>query len=225
MKNLRKIIWGLIFIAAATLIALDSFDVIDFDIFFDGWWTLFIIIPSFVDMVTDKFKLSSIICFGVGVFLLLSAQGIVEFQLIWKLIVPVVIGVIGVKMIISSFKKEKTDKIYESIHNEGREIKNGTAIFGGADLNFDNMVFDGAELTSCFGGVKCDLSRAVIDRDCVINASAIFGGIDIIIPDNVKVVNNVTALFGGIDVKKSDPHGAHTLYIEGIAAFGGIDVK
>lgn len=225
MKNLRKIIWGIIFIVAAVLIALNSFDIIHFDIFFDGWWTLFIIVPSFVDVITQKFNISSLVCLGVGVFLLLACQDIVEFETIWKLLFPTIVAIIGIKMIVSSLKKGKTDKIYESIHSEGREIKNGTAMFGGANLNFDNIVFDGAELTACFGGLECDLRGAIIDRDCVINATAVFGGIDIKIPDNIKVVNNANAIFGGVDIKNSDPEGAHTLYIEGIAAFGGIDVK
>ena len=60
MKNFRRAIWGLIFVAAAVVIALNSFDIIDFNIFFEGWWTLFIIVPSFAGLITDRDKSGSI---------------------------------------------------------------------------------------------------------------------------------------------------------------------
>lgn len=226
MKNFRRMIFGTILLIAAVLIALNSFDIINFDIFFDGWWTLFIIVPSFVDIITKRDKLSSIVCCAFGVFLLCCCQDILSFDMLWKLIVPALIAIIGIKMIISSFRKGKSAKAYEAIRRDGGEVKNISAIFSGNNVRFDDRVFDGADITACFGGVECDLSGAIIDRDCVINVCAAFGGIDIIVPDNVKIVNNATAIFGGVEVKDSvEENGPHTIYIEGIAAFGGVDIK
>ena len=56
MKNLKRTIWGIILVLAAIIIALNSFNIIDFDLFFDGWWTLFIIVPSFVGLIENKNK-------------------------------------------------------------------------------------------------------------------------------------------------------------------------
>lgn len=225
MKNYRRIIWGVVFIIAAVLLALRSFGIIDFNLFFDGWWTLFIIIPSLSDMLASRFSLSSVVCFGIGVALLLACLDVISFSLLWKLVLPAILAIIGLKMILSTIGKSKRNRIYESIKKEGRELKNATAIFGGSEIRYDGEVFDGAELTAIFGGVECDLRGAVIDRDCIINASAIFGGVDIYVPDNVKVINRAVGVFGGVDVKRSNPNAPYTLYIEGIASFGGIDVK
>lgn len=225
LKNVNRIIWGIILILVAAVIALNSLDIIEFNIFFDGWWTLFIIIPSFVNFITKGDKITSLVFFAIGVFLLLCCQDILEFEIFWKLLVPAIIAIIGVKLIFSSSKKSKTDNIRARVREEGREIPSDTAVFNGAKSDYTNRVFDGAELTACFGGVECDLCGAIIDRDCVINASAIFGGITIYVPDDVRVISNATGIFGGIEINKSNPDGAHTLYIDGVAAFGGIEIK
>ncbi len=225
MKNLRRIIWGIIFVAAAVVIALNSFGIINFDIFFDGWWTLFIIVPSFAGLIENKNKMSSLSGLGIGILLLLCAQDILDWDIIWKIALPIIIGVIGIKMIVSSFRKEKTSRIVNNIKTEGRDMQSGFAVFSGTELNFDDVVFDGAELTAVFGGVECDLTKAIIDRDCVIKVTCAFGGIDIRVPDNVKVVNNVACIFGGVDVDKSNNNAAYTLYIEGVCTFGGVDIE
>lgn len=225
MKNLKRTLWGLILIAAAIIIALNSFNVIDFNLFFDGWWTLFIIIPSFVGLIENRDKSGSIFGLFLGIFLLLSAQDILSFDIFWKLLIPVIVAYIGIKMVFSSFKKNKTDRIKEKIKIEGKDLQRGIAAFCGTEMNFDGAVFDGADLTASFGGIDCNLRGAIIENDCVIKVCCAFGGIDIMVPDNVKVVTNVTCLFGGIDVIKNDKNAEHTIYIEGTCMFGGVDIK
>ena len=54
MKDLGNKILGLIFIVIGIIIMLNALDVTNIDIFFDGWWTLFIIIPSLVSLINQK---------------------------------------------------------------------------------------------------------------------------------------------------------------------------
>lgn len=110
---------------------------------------------------------------------------------------------------------------------EGKTLRSGYAAFSGTNLDFNGELFDGAELTAVFGSVKCDLTRAVINKDCVINASAIFGGIDILLPPNVNLSVRSNSFFGGIS-HKNHPQAtgnAYTIYINGTCAFGGIEIK
>jgi len=225
MKQFRKILWGCIFLAAAIVIALNSFNIIDFDIFFDGWWTLFIIVPSLAGLIENKNKGDSLWGLLIGFLLLLCAQDILDWDLLWKLALPIIIAVIGIKMIVSAFRKNKSARVISKIKVEGRDAQSGVAVFCGTELDFDNTVFDGADLVAVFGGVDCDIRHAIIDRDVVINVTCVFGGIDIKVSDNVKVVNNTTCVFGGVDVHNSNPNAPYTLYIEGTCMFGGIDVK
>ena len=224
MKNLRRMLWGLVFLAAAVIIALNSFDIIDFDLFFDGWWTLFIIIPSFVGLIEKRDKSGSIFGLLLGIFLLLCAQDVFSFEIFGKLLLPGIIAYIGIKMIFSSSRKNKAAKIVHEIKVDGKDLHRGVAVFSGADMNFDGVAFDGADLTACFGGIDCDLRGAIIDKDGVIKVCCVFGGIDIKVPDNVKIVNNTTCVFGGVEVVKSNSSAEHTIYIEGICMFGGIDI-
>lgn len=225
MKKFRKTIWGIILVIAAVVLALNSLEIIDFDIFFDGWWTLFIIVPCFVGIFQKGDRLGSLIGLALGVCLLLSAQNIMEFEIFWKLLIPILIAYAGLKMIFSSFKRNKTERIIKKIKTSGKNTQNGVAVFCGSELNFDNVVFEGVNLCAVFGGIDCDLRNAIIGKDVVINVSCAFGGVDILIPDNVNVVNNIPCVFGGVDEAKRSQSAEHTIYIDGFCAFGGIDVK
>ena len=88
-------------------------------------------------------------------------------------------------------------------------------------------MFEGAELTAVFGGVKCDLRGALIERDCVIHASATFGGIDILLPPSINVQIHSDSLFGGISDKahRTTIPGVPTVYVNGTCLFGGVDIQ
>lgn len=45
-------------------------------IFFDGWWTLFLIVPAAVHLAKNGIQTGNLIVLAVGVFFLLDAQGI-----------------------------------------------------------------------------------------------------------------------------------------------------
>ena len=225
MKRINSIIWGLALLAVSAVLILNAFEITSIEIFFDGWWTLFIIVPSLVGLFSSHEKTANIVGLLVGTFLLLACQNIIDFDIIWKLIAPVIIAVIGIKMIFGGNGKNR--ECIKSIEANGDDIKKGFAAFSGQDINFDNEVFNGAELTAVFGGVKLDLRNAVFESDTVINACCIFGGADIFLPDNVNVKIKSNSIFGGMDNKKhqNSKDNQYTVYLNGTCIFGGVDVK
>lgn len=225
MKRINSIVWGLALIALSTVLILNAFEITSIEIFFDGWWTLFIIVPSLVGLFNGHDKTANIIGLLIGTFLLLSCQNIIDFDIMWKLAVPVIIAVIGIKMIFGGIGRNK--RFIKSIEANGDDIKTGFAAFSGQDIRFDNEIFKGAELTAVFGGIKCDLRNAVFEGDAVINACCIFGGVDILLPDNVDIKVNSNSIFGGIDNKKhqNSKDNQYTIYLNGTCIFGGVDVK
>ncbi|MBQ8539761.1 MAG: hypothetical protein IJ433_08935 [Ruminococcus sp.] len=227
MKKSKSILWGLVLVLAGILLAANSFDLIDINIFFDGWWTLIIIIPCFIGIFTDSDKMGNIIGFCIGVFLLLCCQNLLSFDLLLKLLFPIIIVIVGCKLIFGSFKSSKSQKVMEQVVSSGGQVRNATATFSGQDVIYGlGEEFTGAELTAVFGGVKCDLRNATINRDCVIKCSAIFGGIDIFVPQNVNVKVNTTSIFGGTSNKANNSSAnTVTIYIEGSCLFGGVDIK
>lgn len=225
MKRINSIIWGCVLLAVSAILILNAFRITNIDIFFDGWWTLFIIVPSFIGLFNSNEKTGSVIGLLIGTFLLLTCQNILSFEILWKLAVPVIIAVIGIKMIFGGIGKDKN--FIKTIDKNKDDIKTGFAAFSGQDINFDNEVFGGAELTAVFGGIKLDLRNAVFEGDTVVKACCIFGGADILLPDNVNVKTTSNSLFGGIDNKKHRnlKENIHTVYLNGTCIFGGVDVK
>ena len=227
MKKLSGILWGIVLVAIGVILALNAFGLIGIDIFFDGWWTLFIIVPCAVGLITDSDKWGSLIGVCIGVFLLLCCQDILEFSMIWKLLIPVIVIVIGLRLIFGNLFFRRSSRIAFELKQNGADVKNGTATFSSAELNFNGEVFEGAELNAVFGGVKCNLNGAIVNRDCAINATAIFGGITIYVPEGLNVKVHSTSVFGGVSDKTKRQHNpdAPTLYINASGVFGGVDIQ
>lgn len=225
MKKASSIIWGIVLVAAGTLFALNASNITNIDIFFDGWWTLFIIVPCAVGLFTEREKTGNIIGLAIGVFLLLCCQDILSFGMLWKLLVPAIIVIIGLKMVFTGLFGNKANEIISKMKANGDDPKVGCATFSGCNLNYDGEVFEGAELTATFGGVKCDLRNAIIEKDCAIQVSAIFGGIDILVPDNINVKVSSNSIFGGFSNKTSVHSNAPTIYVSGTCMFGGVEIK
>jgi len=225
MNQKRRVFWGIVLVAAGVLFALNALGITKIDLFFDGWWTLFIIVPSAVGIFTEREKMGNVIGLIIGVVLLLCAWDILSFSVLWKLFVPAVIVIVGLKLVLSGVRGNKAGEIIAVMKENGNDPRIGFAAFSGTDVNFDGEVFDGAELTAVFGGVECDLRRAVIEKDAAIKVSAIFGGIDILVPENVNVKVNSTSLFGGVSNKTAVCKDAPTIYVNGICMFGGVEIK
>ncbi len=225
VKKINSVMWGIALIAVGVIFALNSLNITDVTLFFDGWWTLFIIVPCVIGLFTEREKTGNIIGLIIGVFLLLCCQDILSFSLAWKLALPSIIVIIGLKMIFTGLFSNKANEIFAKIKASGGETKTGSAIFSGQDINYNGQVFEGAELSAIFGGVECNLRNAIIEKDCAIKIEAIFGGIDILVPDNINVKVTSNCIFGGISNKTPARKEVPTLYITGTCVFGGVDIK
>lgn len=227
MKKFGNILWGLVFIVIGIIWGLNALGIADINVFFKGWWTLFIIIPCFIGLFTDRSKTGNLIGLLIGLTLLASAQRIISFSMIWKLLVPAVLVIIGLSFIFKDVIGSKVNKEIKKL-NENR--KNGTeycATFASQNLNFDGEDFKGVDLSAVFGAIKCGLKKANITEDQVINASAIFGGIEIYVPTDVNIKIKSTPIFGGVSdktIRNSNPN-APTLYINAYCMFGGVDIR
>ena len=107
MKNIKSLIWGALLIALGSVFALNSLGVTDINLFFEGWWTLFIIIPCLAALFTVKGdKTWYLIGLAVGVVLLLSAQKVIDGDRLWAVLLAVLFLSFGINMILPK-KKDK----------------------------------------------------------------------------------------------------------------------
>ena len=230
MKQVRPIIWGIAIIALGVIFGGNALGWFDINIFFDGWWTLFIIVPSVISLITDKERWSSLGFLVAGVILLLAAQNVFSYEVAWKVILAVVLVMAGIAIIWRSMFHSKNDK---EVEKKIRDLKNDktmdsqTAMFSGSDRVYNDEVFCGSNVAAVFGGASLDLRRAKFNKDTVIKAFCLFGGIDIKVPEDVQIKLKSGFIFGGIsDERKGESEkGKYTIYIDAAGGFGGVTIS
>ena len=230
MKHIKPIIWGVAIIALGIIFGGNALGLFDLNIFFDGWWTLFIIVPSVIGLITEKEKFSSLAFLIAGILLLLAAQDVFSYEVAWKAILAVVLILVGIFVIFKSIAHSDNAKEVEKKVNESKDDKkmdSQMAVFSGNDRTYNNETFQGSNLTAIFGGVELDLRNAKFAKDTVIKAFALFGGIDIIVPEDVQVKIKSGFIFGGIsdDRKSTSTKGKYTIYLDAAGGFGGVTIS
>ena len=229
MKDLSRILWGIVLVLLGIIWGLNATGVTNIDIFFDGWWTLFIIVPSAISLVNPKNngKVSSAICLVIGIFLLLGSLDVFDFDILWEILLPVIVVIIGLSLIFGN--KAKTT-LKEKIDNtDFSNVEVITATFGEQNINKSGEKFEKANLDAVFGSIKLDLRDADLKNETFIKASAIFAGITILVPKDVEVKIKSTPIFGGVTSEgldeKANKNAKKTIYVDGFALFGGIEIK
>ncbi len=228
MKNFRNIIYGIILIGLGIIFGLNALGYTQIDIFFDGWWTLFIIIPCFIELIKGNNIGGNIGGVGIGVLLLLICQDVIEAATVWKLIIPIVLVLLGIRLIFKDAFGGKTAQRIKELNYDDQPRENCYASFSSQKINFNNKPFTGADLTSAFGSIACDLTFAQITDDCVINASVTFGTIDVLLPQSgINLVVKSTSIFGGVSQKRGFAQNPSfpTVYVNATCLFGGVDLK
>lgn len=227
MKNYKNIILGLILILIGIVIGTNSLGITNINIFFSGWWTLFIIIPCFIGLLSEGEKTGNIIGLLIGIALLLCCQNVLDFELIWKLALPVALIIIGLSFVFKdTFNHKISSKIKELNNNETSDGYCST--FTGQNIKLGAEKFTGTDLTAIFGGIKFDMTSAKLEKESIINVSSIFGGIEIYVPENVNVKIKSSSIFGGVNDKRkniSEDEKNKTVYINATCIFGGVEIK
>ena len=103
----KSVLWGILLIIVGVLFLGNSLDIWHINLFFKGWWTLFIIVPSIIEIFDKNNFSGSLISLVIGVLLLLACQDIISWSKIWKIFVPLLVIVIGITLIFRSFMKPK----------------------------------------------------------------------------------------------------------------------
>lgn len=245
MKKLGNWLWGLVLIALGVIWGINALGIAHVDIFFPGWWTLFIIVPCAIGLLTDDHKWGNFVGLLIGVCFLLGCLDILEFSMVWKLFFPVVLVLIGLSLIFkNTFKNQAAKKIKEL--NKDKDFEDSEeywATFGEQDVDFGGKEFGGCRIDAVFGGADLDLRGAELKGDVVVKASSIFGGIVIYVPEDANVEIVSTSIFGGVSddrkkanrkkkakdepakaTKKVDNSGK-TVYIDATCIFGGVEVR
>lgn len=222
-KKASSTIWGLVFIALGLCIAGKIFFGWSFNLFFDGWWTLFIIIPCVSGIIEKGWNSGDVIGATIGGALLLMCQDIIPSDIFFRMLPPAILVLIGLSMIFKGcFNGSKNVKV----HMEPG-LNDYVGIFNAKKVHVPTEKFVGCTANAVFGGVDIDLRDAIIDEDIVIDATAVFGGIDIYVPPYVRVKVSSVPIFGCVRNKAKEPEdfSAPTVFLNATCMFGGVDIK
>ncbi len=230
MKKAKPIIWGIAIIALGVIFGGNAIGLFNLNVFFDGWWTLFIIVPSVISLITEREKIASLGFLATGIILLLAAQDVFSYDVAWKAILAIFLILIGLGIIFKTIFHSKNDKEVakkvEDLKND-KTMDSQTAVFSGSDRIYNDEVFSGSNLVAVFGGVDLDLRKAKFEKDTVIKAFCLFGGIDIKVPEDVQIKIKSGFIFGGVsdDRKGDESKGKHIIYLDAAGGFGGISIS
>lgn len=224
MKQASRVMWGIVLVALGVIYSLKALDIVDIDLFFKGWWTLIIIIPSLISVLTDNDKSGGIIGLSVGIVLLLACQGYLDLKILAKLAVPVLIIVIGLMMIFKNAFTKETKKAMKSIKNSG-PMRSCTAVLSRKTDDSTDETFCGADYTAVLGTVESDITKAYYERDVIIKTKNVLGNISISVPAGVNVKVTSHSLFGGVkNPVQNSENNQITIYIEAICLLGNVEI-
>jgi len=224
MKQMNNLLWGMLLIVVGVVFGLNALNITNINVFFDGWWTLFIIVPCFIDLFKEEDKIGNIIGVVIGISLFLACQDFISFDIILKLAFPFAIVMFGISLLVKGFRNN--DNIKRKNEKNKDNITEVYATFSAEKLDYTDELFEGININAIFGSVNVDLRKAVIKEDVIINVTAVFGGVDILVPDNVMVKVVSTSIFGGTSNKsKNIKDGKVTIYVNSNCIFGGVELK
>ena len=229
MNRTSKIIGGIALLAFGIVWAVELLGLINISL--EGWWTIFIIVPCFVNIFNDKHKAGSIIGFGIGILLLLAARNVILWADIWKYMICLVAVVWGIALLFFSKKGRcchcHTASESKTVVVDGSKMHKIDVSFSKQEYSYSGQRFEGAEVHTSFGFASLDLRGADIMDGAVITLDCAFGGIEIRVDKDVCIKNDIDTAFAGVDcdsnIQQAD--GLKTLIVKGRCNFGGIEIK
>ena len=221
----KSVTIGLCFIVLGVLIGLSSFDIIDFNLFFPGWWTLFIIVPSVMGLLCDGDKTWSVVGLFIGVFLFLVCQPFFDFDILWKLFIPCVLIICGFNIMFKRNNKiitEKSSLSSDDIKDDDKE----EIIVEKKKTKKEYYQEDILKISSVFKNVTTDLSHKEFKNNDIVKVSSVFGDNKIYLSSDVNVKIKSGVLFGNVYNDKIDKETNKITVILDIGVlFGSVQIK
>lgn len=218
-NNSVGIILGLLFLVIGVGYLAEVLGFVEeFTIFFDGWWTLFIIVPCFCGLCTKGgSKVGYLIGIAIGLFLLLSAQDVLSSGKLWELLLTVIFILVGINLILPKKKKENKK---EEFHTQTDRFDRAENVTVEAE-HAEETVYEEVNDVTVEPARQYKEDTGAADK---LVCSAVFSGRDIHVDNSYFYGADLSALFGGIDINLKNAMITKNVTIEVKAVFGGIDI-
>lgn len=234
MKKTANWLWGFVLIALGVFLGINALGIAHINIFFPGWWTLFIIVPCAIGLFTDEHKGGATFGLVLGICLFLSCLDILPFGMIWKLMIPAALIIIGLSVLVHGTAngevadkirraraEQKTERRNHRVIEEAEMVDAETESEDGDDEDDDDEV-EREEYWSTFGDQDVNY-KGKIFRGCRVDA--VFGGADIDLRQAEimdKAILKASSIFGGIIIYVPDDV---KVEVASTSIFGGVSDK
>lgn len=222
-EKLEKIynITASVLFSVYSLIALILFLFIPkYNILFNGWWTLIILIPSIGSLLFQSNKLNSLYMAIMGTLFLLVAQNILPLNKCFTILLCLGIIFIGINII------KTTIKIPENKNSTTKFVPFYYAFFGSTEEKITTK-FQGGSTKVVFGYLFLDLKDADIEDSSTLKVLSLFGETEIILPIDAELITTNTNILGGTENVRATTKAKNPkkIYIESISVFGSTKIK
>lgn len=196
-KNKDKVI-GVLLIIVGIILAGNILDIWDFNMFFPGWWTMFLIVPAIIAIATKGFNVGDVILLVVGIILLLGAWDIFDSRYMWRLFGPIVLVIVGISII----KPQRRKRSNASVSSESIAIYKATCSTG-KFKNTSNELRE-VKLSATLGNIILDLRESNIIEGLLIEVDVFLGNVEILVPKDTYIeVISGTPILGSYNNKRS----------------------
>lgn len=230
-RNITRMLFGVVLVLAAIALfgnCMQWWQITNFD----GWWTIFLIVPGLAAIINYGFSLWGAALVLIGGWFLASEQNWIPEQVNHNIIWIVILLLVGLRLIFGTIRGPKVPNspvILDGVKGacDSNSTINYSAIFGGIEVANNSPSLCGGTVSAAFGGAKIDLRNAIPVNGAVIQADAIFGGVEIWAPQNCRISVNGFPIFGGGECKAVRPNDPSLplLTIKYTSVFGGVEVK
>jgi len=220
---------GTILIAAGIIIFGNIYGYWHLNLFFAGWWTLFIIIPGLVGMVQGGLNFGNALMVLVGAMLLLGQQGIINHDQVFQLLFPLILIMLGVFIFIGSHNSKKTfpGRSGGTEQNNNEDTPNYIAAFSSNEIKNISSCLQGGSATAIMGSIILDLRSTVISSNITFNTTAMMGSVEVLVPPGVRLRVTGLPMFGSNKITKISPtdESLPLITFNCLSLFGSTEIK
>lgn len=223
------------------------------DVFFDGWWSLFLIVPGLVMIYRPGSRIPGILIVLLGIYFLLKAQNVIQFSLSFPMILGIVLVILGLKLLIPKLSSKSSDKTFSGEQAEADETsgtdetgksvridvdmnasrtadtsKNAeyTALFNRVDASNSSRALKNCTANAVFAPVYLDLHGAEFKDKSRLELNGVFGEVQVLLPSNARYRIDTHSVFGAVTthfLPEDDPD-LPLCKIDANAVFGGVQL-
>jgi len=209
-------ILGLILFTAGVIWAGKVLEIFRFSIFFPGWWTLFIIIPSVAGLSSSKSRGSSVIGLMVGIMLLLWRLGFIPGGHIPGMLVALIFVLIGISIMSgSSQKEEQKQEQYQESYTYSRDQQSDQSYSGQEQYS---------QKTQYGNGAAWGANDQTSYETCPPHISAILAGRSVSCLNGLFNGTSIQAILGNIQLDLRQALIERDVYVNVNLVLGGADI-